>query len=127
MRGNQFEPGDRDGSAPTILKLDMTNIDKRQARKSSAKNPENDSNRGRVTITPVADTPKTTPEAEQPPTPIPVDKATAPVEPAATPIEPAATPIEPVATPIEPVADTPASEADTVSLISTLAEEAKEE
>ena len=87
-----------------------------------------------MTITPVADTPKTTLEAERPPTPIPVDKATEPVEPAATPIEPAATPIEPVATPIEPVAtpiepvaDTPAPEAGNDSLISALAEETKEE
>ena len=141
VRGTELEPGDRNGSAPTVLKLDMSNIDDRQARKSSAKNPENDSNRGRVTITPVADTPKTTPEAERPPTPIPVDKATEPVEPAAKPVapaEPAATvepempaapetPTEPVATPIEPVADTPAPEADNVSLISALAEESKEE
>lgn len=120
VRGNEFEPGDRDGSTPTVLKLDMSNIDERSGRKSSAQNPENDSNRGRVTITPVADTPKTTPEAEQPPTPIPVDKATEPVEPAAT-------PIEPVATPIEPVADTPAPEVGNASLISALAEETKEE
>lgn len=120
VRGNEFEPGDRDGSTPTVLKLDMSNIDERSDRKSSAQNPENDSNRGRVTITPVADTPKTTPEAEQPPTPIPVDKATEPVEPAATPIEPAATPIE-------PVADTPAPEVGNASLISALAEETKEE
>ena len=120
VRGTELEPGDRDGSTPTVLKLDMSNIDERQARKSSAKNAENDSNRGRVTITPVADTPKTTPEAEQPPTPIPVDKATEPVEPAAT-------PIEPVATPIEPVADTPAPEVGNASLISALAEETKEE
>jgi len=114
VRGTELEPGDRDGSTPTVLKLDMSNIDERQARKSSAKNPKNDSNRGRVTITPVADTPKTTPEAEQPPTPIPVDKATEPVEPAAT--------------PIEPVASKPEDEdGDAISLISTLAEEAKEE
>ena len=123
VRGNDLEPGDRDGSAPAVLKLDMTNIDERPTRKSSAQNAENDSNRGHVTITPVYDAPKTTPEAEQPPTPIPVDKATEPVEPAAKPVAPA----EPVATPIEPVADTPAPEADNVSLISALAEEAKEE
>ena len=120
VRGNEFEPGDRDGSTPTVLKLDMSNIDERSGRKSSAQNAENDSTRGHVTITPVADTPKTTPEAEQPPTPIPVDKATEPVEPAATPIEPAATPIE-------PVADTPAPEVGNASLISALAEETKEE
>ena len=112
VRGTELEPGDRNGSAPTVLKLDMSSIDERQAKKPAAKSAENDFNRGNVTITPVNDTPKTIPAAEQAPAPVPVEKAAEP---------------EPAATPIEPVADTPASEADTVSLISTLAEEAKEE
>ena len=141
VRGNQFEPGDRDGSAPTILKLDMTNIDKRPGRKSSVQNAENDSNRGHVTITPVNDAPKTITSEKPLPAQVHAEKAAEPTEPAAKPVapaEPAATvepempaapetPTEPVATPIEPVADTPAPEADNVSLISTLAEEAKEE
>ena len=110
VRGNLFEPGDRDGSAPTILKLDMTNVDERQARKSSAQNAESDTNRGQVTITPVNDTPRVSQEAAQTPAPKPVEKA--------------AEPDEPVATPIEPVADTPATEID---YLAELAKEAKEE
>ena len=110
VRGNLFEPGDRDGSAPTILKLDMTNVDERQARKSSAQNAESDTNRGQVTITPVNDPPRVSQEAAQTPAPKPVEKA--------------AEPDEPVATPIEPVADTPATEID---YLAELAKEAKEE
>ena len=95
VRGNDLEPGDRDGSAPTVLKLDMTNVDERQTKKSPAKNAENDSNRGHVTITPVNDAQSAIPEAAQAPAPIPAGKAAEPT--------------------------------DNVSLISALAEEAKEE
>ena len=152
VRGNELEPGDRAGSAPTVLKLDMSSIDERQSKKSSAQNAEDDSNRGHVTITPVYDAPKNIPAEEQAPAPVPVEKAAepatasepaAPAEPAtasepAAPAEPAAavepetptepeTPAEPAATPIEPVADTPAPEADNVSLIDELSKEAKGE
>ena len=148
VRGNQFEPGDRDGSAPVILKLDMSNVDERPVKKSSAQNSENDSNRGHVTITPVNDAtveqPKAEPASAAEPKPEPaapveqnVEPATAvepaqpsepepPAEPAA-PVEPAV-PAEPAATskPIEEKLTTVPAAADT-PLISTLAEEAKEE
>ena len=71
VRGNQFEPGDREGDPTSILKLDLSRLDKRPA----AKKP-----RGTVTITPVvvieegeeedtessAEEPKTEPAAEEP-------------------------------------------------------------
>ena len=71
VRGNQFEPGDREGDPTSILKLDLSRLDKRPA----AKKP-----RGTVTITPVvvieegeeeepesaAEKTKTEPAAEEP-------------------------------------------------------------
>ena len=72
VRGNQFEPGDREGDPTSILKLDLSRLDKRPA----AKKP-----RGTVKITPVvvieegeeeeepestAEEPKTEPAAEEP-------------------------------------------------------------
>ena len=71
VRGNQFEPGDREGDPTSILKLDLSQLDKRPA----AKKP-----RGTVTITPVvvieegeeeepesaAEETKTEPAAEEP-------------------------------------------------------------
>ena len=71
VRGNQFEPGDREGDPTSILKLDLSRLDKRPA----AKKP-----RGTVTITPVvvieegeeeepesaAEETKTEPAAEEP-------------------------------------------------------------
>ena len=103
VRGNQFEPGDREGVGAKVLKLDMSELDKREKKKSQ----------GKVTITPANDTSKTIPETEPTPAPMPVENA--------------AEPAEPPATPIEPVADTTTSKDNNVSLISALAEEAKEE
>ena len=141
VRGNQFEPGDRDGSAPVILKLDMSNIDERKAPKTTKQMDESDSKRGHVTITPVEPAvpaeqkaepapsveAKAEPATPAEPKPEQPAKPAAPVEPT-VPAEPAAT-TEPVTTPIEPIEEkltaTPAP-ADT-PLISTLAEEAKEE
>ena len=71
VRGNQFEPGDREGDPTSILKLDLSRLDKRPA----AKKP-----RGTVKITPVvvieegeeeepesaAEETKTEPAAEEP-------------------------------------------------------------
>ena len=71
VRGNQFEPGDREGDPTSILKLDLSRLDKRPA----AKKP-----RGTVKITPVvvieegeeeepestAEEPKAEPAAEEP-------------------------------------------------------------
>ena len=103
VRGNQLEPGDREGVGAKVLKLDMSELDKREKKKSQ----------GKVTITPANDTSKTIPETEPTPAPMPVENA--------------AEPAEPPATPIEPVADTTTSKDNNVSLISALAEEAKEE
>jgi len=103
VRGNQLEPGDREGTSAKVLKLDMSELDKRGKKKSQ----------GKVTITPANDTSKTIPETEPTPAPMPVENA--------------AEPAEPPATPIEPVADTTTSKDNNVSLISALAEEAKEE
>jgi len=103
VRGNQLEPGDREGVGAKVLKLDMSELDKRGKKKSQ----------GKVTITPANDTSKTIPETEPTPAPMPVENA--------------AEPAEPPATPIEPVADTTTSKDNNVSLISALAEEAKEE
>jgi len=103
VRGNQLEPGDREGTSAKVLKLDMSELDKRGKKKSQ----------GKVTITPANGTSKTIPETEPTPAPMPVENA--------------AEPAEPPATPIEPVADTTTPKDDNVSLISALAEEAKEE
>jgi len=103
VRGNQLEPGDREGTSAKVLKLDMSELDKRGKKKSH----------GKVTITPANGTSKTIPETEPTPAPMPVENA--------------AEPAEPPATPIEPVADTTTPKDDNVSLISALAEEAKEE
>ena len=103
VRGNQLEPGDREGVGAKVLKLDMSELDKRGKKKSQ----------GKVTITPANDTSKTISETEPTPAPMPVENA--------------AEPAEPPATPIEPVADTTTSKDNNVSLISALAEEAKEE
>ena len=110
VRGNLLEPGDRDGAAPDILKLDMSNLDKR---KTKAENKVS----GRVTITPVE-------------TAAPVGQKTEPKPPAnpTEPIKPTA-PAETVATPIEPAEEkltTIAAAADTPP-ISIRANETKEE
>ena len=119
VRGNQLEPGDRDGTAATILKLDMSNIDERKTKTEGKES-------GRVTITPV----ETVAPAEQkvePAAPVEPEPPAKPAEPEA-PAEPPA-PAEPAATPIEPTKEklttTPVT-AD-APLISTLADETKEE
>ena len=131
VRGNQLEPGDRDGTATTILKLDMSNLDERKSKAATKES-------GRVTITPVETASQVGPKAkqespaEQPATPVEPRAEPKPEPPAkpAVPTEPAApaAPAEPVVTPIEPaeekLAPTPAD--NDTSLISTLAEEAKE-
>ena len=115
VRGNQFEPGDRDGTAPVILKLDMSNIDERTTKTENKES-------GHVTITPVETATPTAPTTE-PAAPVeqePPAKPAAPEEPAA-PAEPATTPIEPTKeklTTAPVTADAP--------LISTLADETKE-
>jgi type II secretory pathway component HofQ len=115
VRGNQFEPGDRDGTAPVILKLDMSNIDERTTKTENKES-------GHVTITPVETATPTAPTTE-PAAPVeqePPAKPAAPEEPA-TPAEPATTPIEPTKeklTTAPVTADAP--------LISTLADETKE-
>lgn len=125
VRGNQFEPGDRDGSAPVILKLDMSNIDERATKAESKES-------GRVTITPVETTApvETAAPAEtkiEPAAPAEPEPPAKPAEPEA-PAEPPAS-AEPAATPIEPTKEklttTPVT-AD-APLISTLADETKEE
>ena len=73
VRGNQFEPGDREGDPTSILKLDLSRLDKR---------PDAAKPRGTVKITPVvvfeegeeeepestAEEPKTEPAADEPKT-----------------------------------------------------------
>ena len=140
VRGNQLEPGDREGPAHAVLKLDMSNIDERDSK--TAKD-GGDLEKGRVTITPVAH--KTKPEPVTPAAPeLPVAKS--PAEQTAEPVIPAVQapapepPPETKAvsnlsaalespTPVEPVAEklTPPPAAADTPLISALAEEAKEE
>ena len=111
VRGNQLEPGDREGSTHTILKLDMTNLDDREAKTKPAKASKagDGYEPGRVTITPIAQ--KTAPEPS-------AEKKAAPEAPAA------AEPPPPPESAAEP--PTPPAAADT-TLISALAEETKEE
>ena len=111
VRGNQLEPGDREGSTHTILKLDMTNLDDREAKTKPAKASKagDGYEPGRVTITPTAQ--KTAPEPS-------AEKKAAPEAPAA------AEPPPPPESAAEP--PTPPAAADT-TLISALAEETKEE
>ena len=151
VRGNQFEPGDREGPAHAVLKLDMSNIDERDNKTSK----DGDGyEKGRVTITPVTQTtkpePTVEPKAAEPVASVePKSVTEAPVADAPAEAETVApadqTPApEPTAetkavselsaalessTPIEPVAEklTPPHAAADTPLISALAEEAKEE
>ena len=148
VRGNQFEPGDREGPAHAVLKLDMSNIDERGTKTA---NDGEGYEKGRVTITPVTQRAKPEPTVEpksaEPVAPVEPKPATeAPVaEAPAETVAPAdQTPApEPTAetkavselsaelessTPIEPVAEklTPPPAATEAPLISALAEEAKE-
>jgi len=122
--GNQLEPGDREGNATKILKLDMTGIEDR-VHKTASNKP------GRITITPVETVVPT--EHEQKIEPMaPAEPKTVPVAPAApavpdAPAEQTAKPEVPKMqeepAPAKPVDPEPAV-ADT-SLISALSEEAK--
>ena len=63
VTGDKLEPGDRTGDAANILKLDMTNVDKRGGKASRAKPAENVEPKGTVTIKKV-DTPDDSDEQE---------------------------------------------------------------
>ena len=104
VRGNQFEPGDREGVDAKVLKLNMTELDKRGGKKRH----------GKVTITPVSE-------------PKPVQQEPAPEakgeEPARAEEAPAA--VEPARVDAQPQAAEPAKEED-ISELQKLSEELKE-
>lgn len=101
IRGNQLEPGDREGAGENVLKLDMTELDKRGGKKTH----------GKVTITPVSE---------------PVQQEPAPKEKAEEPpiAEDAPAAVEPAKADVQPQAEEPSKEED-VSELQKLNEELK--
>ena len=101
VRGIQFEPGDREGVDAKVLKLDMTELDKREGKKA----------KGKVTITPISE-----PVQQEP---APEAKAEEPAK-----VEKAPAAVEPAKVDVQPKAEEPTKEEDT-SELQKLSEELK--
>ena len=101
VRGIQFEPGDREGVDAKVLKLDMTELDKREGKKA----------KGKVTITPISE-----PVQQEP---APEAKAEEPAK-----VEKAPAAVEPAKVDVQPKAEEPAKEED-ISELQKLSEELK--
>ena len=81
VRGNQLEPGDREGASAKVLKLEMTELDKRGKRKAQ----------GNVTITPIPEPVQQEPAPEaKAEEPARHEEAPATVEPAKVDVQPQA-------------------------------------
>ena len=101
VRGNQLEPGDREEAGAKVLKLDMTELDKRGKKKAQ----------GQVTITPISE---------------PVQQEPAPEAKAEEPARHDETPavVEPAKVDVQPQAEEPAKE-ENLSELQKLSEELK--
>ncbi len=118
VRGNKFEPGDREGPGAHVLKLDMTELDKRDNAAAQSERPQ-----GTVTITPVSEPVQQEPapevKAEEPAPAVEPAKIEEPVK-----AEEAPAAAEPAKVDAQPKAEEPAKEED-VSELQKLNEELK--
>ena len=112
VRGIQFEPGDREGVDAKVLKLDMTELDKREGKKA----------KGKVTITPISEPVQQEPAPEaKAKEPAPTVEPAKAEEPAKVEEFPAA--VEPAKVDVQPKAEEPAKE--DISELQKLSEELK--
>jgi Flp pilus assembly secretin CpaC len=115
VRGNQFEPGDREGVDAKVLKLNMTELDKRGGKKTH----------GKVTITPVSEPkpvqqePAPEAKAEEPAPTVEPAKAEEPAK-----VEEVPAAVEPAKVDVQPQAEEPAKE-ENLSELQKLSEELK--
>ena len=118
VRGNKFEPGDREGPSAHVLKLDMTELDKRDNAVAQSERPQ-----GTVTITPVSEPVQQEPapeaKVEEPASAVEPTKIEEPVK-----AEEAPAAAEPAKVDAQPKAEEPAKEED-VSELQKLNEELK--
>ena len=113
VRGIQFEPGDREGVDAKVLKLDMTELDKREGKKA----------KGKVTITPISEPVQQEPAPEaKAKEPAPTVEPAKAEEPAKVEEVPAA--VEPAKVDVRPQAEEPAKE-ENLSELQKLSEELK--
>jgi type II secretory pathway component GspD/PulD (secretin) len=113
VRGIQFEPGDREGVDAKVLKLDMTELDKREGKKA----------KGKVTITPISEPVQQEPAPEaKAKEPAPTVEPAKAEEPAKVEEVPAA--VEPAKVDVQPQAEEPAKE-ENLSELQKLSEELK--
>ena len=111
VRGNQFEPGDREGAAREVLKLDLTELDKRQNKEAPKAAPSEEVKSGEVKITIVGEEKEPAPAVVMPeqvlpapePESAPAEQPAAEAAPEAAPAAPAAT-TEPAPAAAEPAA-----------------------
>ena len=113
VRGNQLEPGDREEAGAKVLKLDMTELDKREGKKA----------KGKVTITPISEPVQQEPapeaKAEEPAPTVEPAKAEEPAK-----VEEVPAAVEPAKVDVQPKAEEPAKEED-ISELQKLSEELK--
>ena len=113
VRGIQFEPGDREGVDAKVLKLDMTELDKREGKKA----------KGKVTITPISEPVQQEPapeaKAEEPAPTVEPAKAEEPAK-----VEEVPAAVEPAKVDVQPQAEEPAKE-ENLSELQKLSEELK--